>query len=106
MNSADREDRRVIARGLRNIRDKSCIQFLPRTTERDYIAIINGKGCWSSIGRIIGKQDLSLQRRSCMNVETVIHEMMHALGFGHEYNRPDRDEYININVDNLQGIAI
>ena len=90
---------------MRYIQDTSCIQFVGRTTEPDYIAIINGNSCWSQIGRTKGKQDLSLQRNECMNVETVIHEMMHALGFDHEHNRPDRDKYIMINEDNLQGLC-
>jgi len=89
---------------MRNIQDKSCIQFVPRTTESDYVNIVSGKGCWSFIGRTKGPQDLSLQRNMCMKVETVIHELMHALGFEHEHNRPDRDKHININEDNLEGI--
>jgi len=98
--NADKEERQVIARGMRHIQDKSCIQFVPRTTEADFIQIVNSnRGCYSSIGRIKGPQDLSLQRNRCVTVETVIHELMHALGFEHEHNRPDRDDFILINKD-------
>ncbi len=106
MNSAAYGEREIITREMRNIRDKSCIQFVPRTTESDYIAVINGNGCFSQIGRTKGKQELILERSKCLNVENVNHEIMHALGFEHEHSRPDRDKYIHINEGNLLGIAI
>ena len=34
-----------------------------------------------------------------MNV--IQHEMMHAIGFYHEHNRPDRDNYITVVADNV-----
>ncbi|RWS08656.1 high choriolytic enzyme 1-like isoform X3 [Dinothrombium tinctorium] len=38
----------------------------------------------------------------CLNISTNIHENMHLLGFNHEHNRPDRDEYITIQEQNIK----
>ena len=33
---------------------------------------------------------------------TPVHELVHTLGFVHEHTRPDRDNFISVNTDNIQ----
>lgn len=83
---------------------KTCIRFVPHTKERDYV-VIEGRssGCWSAVGRMGGRQVLNLQRNGCLQMEgTIVHELMHALGFLHEHTRYDRDRYVNIFFRNVR----
>lgn len=80
----------------------NCIRFIPRKTEKNYVWIISHSGCYSYVGMIGGAQNLSLQRNGCVNKGTIMHELLHALGFEHEQNRPDRDQYIYVNINNVR----
>ena len=31
-----------------------------------------------------------------------VHELLHTLGFVHEHTRPDRDDFISVNTDNIE----
>ncbi|EPB65172.1 astacin, partial [Ancylostoma ceylanicum] len=68
---------------------------------KDKIRIFHENGCWSHVGRIGGKQDLSLGK-GCHAVSTATHELGHALGFYHTMARHDRDDYVTINVQNIR----
>jgi hypothetical protein len=72
---------------------------------KDYIRIKKDGGCWSYLGRHESASDLEGQTVSidsmCLNTRAIHHLMLHALGFGHEQSRTDRDKYVTINYDNI-----
>jgi hypothetical protein len=101
----DARDLDTLYRAMAVYREVTCIHFVPwNGYEQDYVSIESGNtGCWASVGRIGGKQVVNLQRPACMaKVGTVLHELMHTVGFLHEQNRYERDEHVDVlwqNVD-------
>ncbi|XP_037513631.1 astacin-like metalloprotease toxin 5 [Rhipicephalus sanguineus] len=91
---------RMIMSVIDSIEERTCIRFVPRSTQTDYVHLKHHEGCYSAIGRNVGVQTLSLGD-GCFFFGTVTHEMMHAIGFYHEHSRPDRDDYIDIYPENV-----
>ena len=111
---------------MRDFHKNTCIRFIPRTKENNYIKLKKtGDGlvnfrtyiekltliiqvssfpfdirCWSYIGRKRGNQTVSLDK-GCVDKGTVLHELMHAAGFLHEQSRTDRDKFVTIHWDNI-----
>lgn len=73
------------------------------TPTGDYVRIIKGtdNGCSAAVGRRGGRQDMNLQSPGCMGIGTVMHELIHALGFYHEHSRPDRSQHVFILYENI-----
>uniref|UniRef100_A0A1I7VAB3 Metalloendopeptidase n=2 Tax=Loa loa TaxID=7209 RepID=A0A1I7VAB3_LOALO len=94
--------RSVIAKAMQKFHDISCVRFVPRVRNQhnDYLYIMPHDGCYSLVGRAGGSQPVSLEA-DCIQSGTIIHELMHAIGFFHEQSRPDRDEYIEIMWQNV-----
>lgn len=51
--------------------------------------------CHSKIGRQNGEQIVSIGQ-GCTTKSTVMHELMHAIGFFHENSRYDRDQFVKV----------
>ena len=78
-----------------------CIRFEPLLNEDppdppDYVEFTyTDKTCFSSfLGKKGGRQVVNIGK-SCP-YGTIVHELLHAMGFGHEHSRPDRDEYVTV----------
>jgi len=96
-------ERTEIQNAVTSLGEKSkVIKFVPRTNQSNYIEVISSDGCWSVLGRSGGKQNLSLNRDGCLSTRTIQHEFMHAIGIWHEQSRPDRDQFVTINWQNIQ----
>uniref|UniRef100_A0AAY4EBW1 Metalloendopeptidase n=1 Tax=Denticeps clupeoides TaxID=299321 RepID=A0AAY4EBW1_9TELE len=94
-------DKQMIATAMNTFHTKTCIRFVPRTTQTDYLSIESKNGCYSSLGRQGGQQTVSLNTNGCIYNGVIQHELNHALGFYHEHTRSDRDQHVTINYANI-----
>jgi choriolysin H len=74
------DDKNFVFTALSKISEETCVTFVQRISELDYVEIINGAGCFSGLGRLGGRQELSLNKTECFEQGTIMHEFIHALG--------------------------
>src|ERR1700730_10391197 len=78
------------------------IQFVSRSSQANYVNVTvnagGGREGFSNVGMIGGEQTLNCGD-GC-TVATWIHEMGHTVGLLHEHQRPDRANYITLNLAN------
>lgn len=86
------------------------LSFTPRTTESSYIYFTHTtvNTCAANIGRISSRPTYIYLGwcRYNQHLGSIIHEILHTLGFWHEQSRPDRDEYVRIVPENIQDGAL
>jgi len=83
----------------------ACVFFRPRqATDKIYFKIQYGNGCSAHVGHLGTQQQstMTLQQNGCFYPGTIQHELMHVLGFYHEQSRPDRDDFLTINLENVE----
>lgn len=90
---------------MRMWESKTCIRFVERTTEKAYLELFRGQGCWGHVGHHDSKTQISIGD-NCDFQHVMEHELGHTVGFWHEQSRPDRDNYISVIWENvLDGLA-
>ncbi|XP_053316442.1 astacin-like metalloendopeptidase [Spea bombifrons] len=94
-------DKWLITDAIKEFETMTCVKFVSRSSEADYLSIESLSGCWSYVSKIGGKQIVSLNKNGCMNPGVIQHELMHTLGFIHEHSRSDRNNYVDILWQNI-----
>ncbi|CAJ0599582.1 unnamed protein product [Cylicocyclus nassatus] len=96
------EDRSMVLSAMQKIAANTCVKFEPRSSEEQYVEIINEESgaCGANVGRISGKTSVYLEP-SCMDAKTVMVMLLHSLGLSQENQREDRDNYIKLHLENL-----
>lgn len=84
---------------------KTCVRFILRTSShRDYVEITPEDGtsyyCYSYVGRQGGRQFMKMYGE-CLRHAAMVHELGHVIGFNHEQQRPDRDDFITVHLENV-----
>ncbi|XP_048580000.1 zinc metalloproteinase nas-13 isoform X2 [Nematostella vectensis] len=80
---------------------KTCIRFVKRTTETAYLSFFRGQGCWGHLGHTANYTSQISIGDNCDFQYVMSHEIGHSVGFWHEHNRPDRDNYILVLWENV-----
>lgn len=106
----DQKSRSTLVDAMSYISNVSCVRFVESDGENGeelehYVLIKRGAGCSSAVGmRGEGPQQMIIDGNLCTK-GSVIHELLHALGFLHMHTTSGRDEYIQINWDNVRDDA-
>ncbi|OWA52997.1 putative Acidic mammalian chitinase [Hypsibius exemplaris] len=103
------ERRQLVLDAMDVFEKATCLKFVQRTTETQYLQIFaDPGGCYSNFGKQAPNprgQPVALNINVCFKdgkSGIAQHEIMHAIGFFHEQSRLDRDEYVDINWSNIQ----
>ena len=95
----DLPDQSRVTKAIAHWEEKTDIEFVERTAERDYVLFRRGSGCSAHVGRT-GKQQIVALGSGC-SLGNTIHEIGHALGLWHEQCRSDRDTHIEVKLENV-----
>ncbi|XP_013114159.2 seminal metalloprotease 1 [Stomoxys calcitrans] len=97
-----------ILRALQTIEEVSCIRFIPASGDMTaYLHFIGEpSGCHTKVGYRGKLQTLNLQvdplDKGCFKLGTIMHEVLHSLGFHHQQCASDRDDFVRIVEENIK----
>ncbi|XP_058467763.1 protein tolkin-like [Malaya genurostris] len=94
----------LFKQAMRHWENNTCIKFVERNPieHPNYIVFTERQcGCCSFVGkRGNGPQAISIGK-NCDKFGIVVHELGHVVGFWHEHTRPDRENHVVIEKNNI-----
>ncbi|XP_037936499.1 seminal metalloprotease 1-like [Teleopsis dalmanni] len=108
----DEPHRNHILRGMEMLEQVSCIRFKEADEKQSYYINITTEfdGCFATAGWWNRSQSFNLQLypldEGCFRLGTILHELLHTLGFYHQHSTWNRDEYVRIAEENIQPDAL
>lgn len=93
-----------IAEAIQHWTENTTMTFVERTEENEdqypnYLRFDDSNSCASFVGMQGGEQSILVSDRCSMG--SIVHEIGHALGLFHEHTRPDRDNFVQIDWDQI-----
>ncbi|KAJ8734102.1 hypothetical protein PYW07_014653 [Mythimna separata] len=105
----DEEHLQKIEEALTDIANKSCLSFRRKDNEEEHAVLIKGdkSGCYSSVGYSLPDEEGEVRQvlnlaKGCFKHGTIVHEMLHTIGFYHMQSTYDRDDYVTIVWENIK----
>ncbi|KAK4475755.1 hypothetical protein MN116_001015, partial [Schistosoma mekongi] len=98
------ETKATIMKAMRHWENYTCLSFVERQPHHRSYIIFTEKacGCCSYVGRRSEDEPQAISiGKNCDKKGIVIHELGHVIGFWHEHTRPDRDDHVDILLDNV-----
>jgi len=88
-----------VKRAMAEWEAKTCIRFVKRTNERYFLKFFRDTHCWGNVG-MTSYTKISVGY-GCEYQHVMTHEIGHVVGFYHEQNRKDRDQYVKVHWENI-----
>ncbi|XP_042867240.1 uncharacterized protein LOC122250043 [Penaeus japonicus] len=100
----DKVNQTLCLRAMEEWMTHTCVKFeeTEPSATGPHLQFIQGRGCYSYIGRIWFYKGQHVSIGINCGLYAAIHEVGHAIGLFHEQSRPDRDEEIRVNVENIK----
>ena len=92
--------RKNIEKAIQEWNERTVIELLERTTEGFFVQFQVGNGCHAQLGRgASGGGITNVWLGASCSLPSILHEIGHAVGLGHEHQRYDRTDYLDVSFD-------